>query len=114
MKSMYNALDTLYTRAQEQMTLKELENIGTIFLGSAVSMAQDASTVLEGIACLVSSEDDAREKGLPISGCLQNAPGIFDTLCLAAAKFDLIAGMVEIGSEAKFRAGQMRSKEVQA
>ena len=111
MNSMYNALNTLYSRAHKQMTADELGDIEVAFLEGAVSIAQDASAVLEGIACLVASEEQAHNDGHSISGSLQTQDGIFKTLCLAASKFDLIAGMVEVGAEAKFHKTEMRNKE---
>lgn len=108
MKNMYNALNMLYSRAHKQMNADELETLGSAFRDSAISIAQDTSTVLEGIACLISSENDAREKGLQVSGSLQHPDSIFQTLCMAAAKFDLIAGMIEVGSEAKYHANERK------
>ena len=108
MKNMYNALNMLYSRAHKQMTADELKTLETTFMGTAVSMAQDTSTVLEGIACLISSEDEAHKKGMTISGCLQHPDSIFQTLCMAAAKFDLIAGMIEVASEAQYHANERK------
>lgn len=108
MKNMYNALNMLYSRAHKQMTADELETLGSAFRDSAISIAQDTSTVLEGIACLISSEDEAHKKGMTISGCLQHPDSIFQTLSMAAAKFDLIAGMIEVGSEAKYHANERK------
>ena len=108
MKNMYNALNMLYSRAHKQMTADELETLGSAFRDSAISIAQDTSTVLEGIACLISSENDAHEKGVQVSGSLQHPDSIFQTLCMAAAKFDLIAGMIEVGNEAKYHANERK------
>lgn len=108
MNTMYDALNTLYDRAHEQMTVDELESMDRAFTESAVSLARDASQVLEGIACLVSSEGAAKENGSPISGSLQDPKSIFHTLCMAASKFDLIAGMIEVGAEAKYHANERK------
>lgn len=100
MKSMYNALTTMYQHAYKNMSAKDLGQVESALHGSAVCIAQDASALFEGIACLVSSENDAHEAGMQVSGSLQNSGGIFHLCCAAAHKFDLLAALIEVSGEA--------------
>jgi len=109
MSRMYKTLHTLYAYAHEHMSADELGELGTSLHEEAVSMGRDMSTMLQGVACLISSENTIREAGYDQgSGSLQSPEGIFQVLSLAASKFDLLAAMIEVGSDASDQANLMQ------
>ena len=73
MTRMYQTLNTLYVHAKEHMTADELDAVGDSLRGEAISMATNMSSLLEGVACLISSEDRLHEAGNMVSGSLQDA-----------------------------------------
>lgn len=108
MNTTYQALNTLYGHACEHMTPAELDQVSNHLHGAAFSMAQNMSTLLEGAACLVMADADTKQQGRVASGCLQTPESIYQVMCLASQHFDLIAGMVDVASEATFDASQKR------
>lgn len=109
MSTMYETLNTIYAHAYEHMSAEDLCKVGMSLHDEAISMGRDMSTLLEGVACLISSDNQIRESGSgPSSGNFQTPSSIFQILCLAASKFDLLAAMVEIGSDASQQAEQRR------
>lgn len=113
MNTMYQALNTLYRHAHEQMTPDELDQVSNHLQGDAVSMAQNMSTLLEGAACLVMADADSKQHGRIASGSLQTPESIYQVMCLAAQHFDLIAGLIEVADEAAFTAGKKRKDGAQ-
>lgn len=62
--------------------------------------------VAQNIACLV-SDDGRREAGV---GSFQDSASVFNLLCALAQQFDAIATMIEVGTEATWKAGELRRK----
>lgn len=103
MNSHYDALTSLYGHAKDHMTAAELREVGDALTDQAASLARRMDDVLQGIACLV-SEDGKHKSG---AGSFQDGESVFNLLCAMAQQFDTIAGMIEVGTEAKWKAGDV-------
>ena len=101
---MQQVLSTLYEKAKDNMTAKELESLGGKLTDDATTLARHMATISEGISCLV-MEDAHHPSG---AGNFQDADSVFRLLWALSVQFDTIAGMVEVGSEAAFRARVLR------
>lgn len=111
MRSLYDGLWSMYSHAKDSMQADELEALANGLQETAVSLSRDTAAVLEGIACMVSSEELARAAGAPVSGSFRGGDRIFQLLCMAGRQFDLVAALVEVSSEAKFNADQAKEGE---
>jgi hypothetical protein len=101
---MQQVLNTLYERAKGNMTAEELESLGGKLTDDATTLARHMAKISEGIGCLV-VEDAHHPSG---AGSFQDADSVFRLLWALSVQFDTIAGMVEVGSEATFKARQLK------
>ncbi len=101
---MQQVLSTLYERAKDNMTAEELESLGFKLTDDPTTLARHMATISEGIGCLV-VEDGHHPSG---AGNFQDADSVFRLLWALSVQFDTIANMVFVGSEAKFRAEELR------
>lgn len=106
MISQYDALTTLYEHASDHMSAAELREVGQTLTNEAVTLARRLDTVFQHIACLV-LEDSTHS---PSVGSFQEGGSAFDLLSAVAQQFDALAGMVEVGDEAKRKASEIERK----
>lgn len=97
---MAGTLRLLYESAKDNMSADELEYMGNALTENAADHARRMSTVAEGVACLIDS--DTR------SGALQSKNELFALLCVLSHEFNAISGMVDVGTEATWKANEMR------
>lgn len=103
MNTMHDVLRKLYSAAKDNMSAGELREVGGLLTEIAESHAIDMRDVVDGIACLVVSDVDS-ESG---AGSFQQADGVFTLLVTIGRQFDLLAGMLTVGSEATWRAEEL-------
>lgn len=90
------AISMLYDKARANLAPKELRDL-TILSDVAQRQARLMSEVLEGVACLVMDDGQAG----PSVGSFQDAEELFPLLVNTAHQFEVIAGLIEIGSRAQ-------------
>lgn len=71
-------------------------------------MLRNLQTVLTGVGCLILGDADDSKSG-PRSGALQSPGDVADLLFMTENLIDAAAGMIEIGSEAGFKAHDRRA-----
>lgn len=106
MISHHDALTSLYAHAKDHMTADELGQLGDSLTTEAIGLARRMNGVAQNIACLV-SEDGLRKTG---AGNFQDSESVFELLCVMAHQFDVISGMVEVGSQAAWKANEIERK----
>lgn len=106
MKPADNPIRVLYDVAKDHMSANDLQEVGEALTDEAGELAFRAGEVLEGVACLVASDGGQKSK----AGNFQDANGVFTLLCLASQQFNLVGALIDVGSEAKWKAADIRSK----
>lgn len=106
MRTMQDNLLMLLDAAKDNMTPKDLKSLAQSLGSNANLAAADMSGVVEGIYCLVGTEQaihDAKDQnhGLMISGQFAEPGSVMSLLGCIAKQFDLIAGLIEVSSEAR-------------
>ena len=96
MSGTYDVLNTLYLRAKDHMTADDLRKIGNTLTDDAVGLARQMSVVAGGLAAMMASDAE------------RDTCTIATMLYALTDQFDTIAAMVEVGSEATFRAGELK------
>lgn len=108
MSTIYDALTTMYEHAKDQMSAEQLQGVAEAMTEGAISSARNMSSVVEGLACLV--DTDGAQSGIR-AGNFQNADSIFPLLCAISEQFGTIAALVEVGTEATWKAQQIRERD---
>ena len=106
MKAADNPIRVLYDAAKDHLSANDLQQVGEALTDEAGELAFRAGEVLEGVACLVASDGGQKSK----AGSFQNADGVFTLICLASQQFNLIGALIDVGSEAKWKASKLRGE----
>lgn len=91
---MHHVLNTLYERAKGNMTAEELDDVGHKLTDDATTLALQMSSVAGGLAVMADAERDTGT--------------IVAVLYALSVQFDTIASMIDVGSEATFKAGELK------
>lgn len=117
MKSLHDALTTIYHHAEAHMPTEELESVASVVTQEAEEVALNLSEIVGGLASLV-SEDGQHTAG---AGCFQSARSVFPLLWGLSQQFEHLAALVRIGADArsescsrKLAATQAQSKKGRA
>jgi hypothetical protein len=96
MKSIREAMSTLWRHAQKSLTVKELDNLATA-TEEAAMMAQNLATTCDHLGALVSEDDGER------GGWLSDPQSLAALLWGIAAQADTIGALVTLGNDAQER-----------
>lgn len=99
----YDCMMMIYRHAEAHMTQVELKAVGSSFTEEAANLARRLDGVLQGIACLVL--DDAKRPD-PV-GSFQNGETVFNLLCATAQQLNIIAALVDVGTEATWQVREL-------
>lgn len=97
MKTLHDALTTIYHHAEAHMPTEELESVASKMTAEAENVALNLSDIVGGLACLV-SEDGTHKAG---AGCFQDAESAFPLLWGLSQQFDHLAALIRIGGDAR-------------
>ena len=99
MNPITDTLRTLFSHAEEKLSLEELDTVAML-AEEAGNEAQQLSSVCSALACLFQTDGEASAP----SGSFQHPSGVFDLLCSLSLSLDAIARMIETGHRAEGRA----------
>lgn len=101
MNTLYKVMDRLYSAGKDNMSATDLRDVGDTLSEIAEGHSNAMRDVVEGIACLVSCDEESG------AGSFRDPAGVYALLGAISCQFDLLAGMIRVSSEAQWKAAEL-------